>query len=52
VLPVVHITDAARAFLDLAAAPKEGIKTVNYSIMGPTPSASVQDLVDWSQNRV
>ena len=44
-MPLVHSKDAARAFLDLAAAPAEGIKTVNYIVIGPKPSPSAQELV-------
>jgi nucleoside-diphosphate-sugar epimerase len=45
-VPVVHIKDAVRALIELAAAPADAIKTVNYNILGPTPSPSAQELVD------
>jgi threonine 3-dehydrogenase len=45
-MPVVHIKDAARAFVDLRAVPQEWIKTVNYIVIGPTPTPSAQELVD------
>jgi nucleoside-diphosphate-sugar epimerase len=30
----------------LVAAPAEAIKTVNYNVLGPTPTPSAQELVD------
>lgn len=41
VIPVLYYKDAARAALDLAAAPREQIKTINYLVDGfqPTPNA-------------
>lgn len=45
-IPILHISDAVRAFTELADAPKEAIRTVNYIILGPTPSPTAQQLVD------
>jgi threonine 3-dehydrogenase len=51
-MPVVHIKDAARAFVDLAAAPKNLIKTVNYIVIGPSPTPSPQELVELVRKRI
>ncbi len=45
-IPVMHIQDAARAFVELAAAPITEIKTINYIILGPTPMPTHADLVN------
>jgi threonine 3-dehydrogenase len=41
VIPILYYKDAARAALDLAAAPSESIRSINYLIDGlpPTPTA-------------
>ncbi len=41
VIPLLYYKDAARAALDLAAAPQDQIKTINYLVDGfqPTPTA-------------
>jgi len=44
-IPVMYIHDAARAFVELAAAPIERIKTVNYIVLGPTPFPTAEELV-------
>ena len=44
-IPVIHVQDAARAFIELATAPLAQIKTTNYIILGPTPSPTHEDLV-------
>ncbi len=44
-IPVIHVEDAARAFIELATAPLAQIKTANYIILGPTPSPTHGDLV-------
>lgn len=51
-IPLMHFADAARAFVELAEAPPEAIRTVNYTILGPTPSPTAQDLVDAVRARV
>jgi threonine 3-dehydrogenase len=45
-VPVIHVKDAVRALVELATAPAEAIRTVNYNVLGPTPSPSAQELVD------
>ncbi len=44
-IPVIHVQDAARAFVELAAAALVQIKTTNYIILGATPSPTHGDLV-------
>jgi nucleoside-diphosphate-sugar epimerase len=48
----MHVADAARAFVELAEAPPEAIRTVNYTVLGPTPSPTAQELVDAVCTRV
>ena len=45
-VPVMYIKDAARATVQLAAAPVEQIKTVTYVIDGQKPTPSAQDLAE------
>ncbi len=45
-IPVLHIQDAVRAFIELFAAPIAKIKTVNYIALGPTPMPTHADLVN------
>lgn len=51
-VPVIHVKDTARALMELAAASAEKIKTVNYNVLGPTPSPSAQELVDKVRERI
>jgi threonine 3-dehydrogenase len=51
-VPVMYITDAARATVQLAAAPLEQIKTVTYLIDGKKPTPSAQDLADAVQAKL
>ncbi len=44
-IPVIHIEDAARAFIELSSAPLAQIQTTNYIILGPAPSPTHADLV-------
>ncbi len=44
-IPVMYIDDAARAFVELAEAPLDRIKTVNYIVLGPTPFPTAEELV-------
>jgi threonine 3-dehydrogenase len=44
-IPVIHIQDAVRAFIELASAPLAQIQTTNYIILGPTPLPTHADLV-------
>jgi len=41
IVPILHYKDAAKAAIDLAAAPIDDIKTINYLVdcAGPTPTA-------------
>lgn len=48
----MYIKDAARATLQLAAAPVEHIKMVNYLIDGVTPTPSVEQLAATVRERV
>jgi nucleoside-diphosphate-sugar epimerase len=45
-ISIMHIQDAARAFLELAQAPLSQLKTVNYIVLGPVPFPTTQELVD------
>ncbi len=45
-IPVMHVADAARAFYELAVAPSDVIKTVNYTILGPVPAPTAGELVN------
>ncbi len=45
-IPVMHVSDAVRAFVELAEAPREAIRTVNYVVLGPTPSPTAQELIE------
>jgi len=49
---LMHVADAARAFVELAEAPPEAIRTVNYTVLGPMPSPTAQELVDAIRARV
>ncbi len=51
-IPVIHIEDAARAFVELAATPLDRIKTTNYIILGPTPSPTHANLVSAVQQQI
>ncbi len=44
-IPVIHIEDAVRAFIELAAAPLQQIQTTNYITLGPVPMPTHADLV-------
>jgi threonine 3-dehydrogenase len=44
-VPVIYVKDAARAIVELGAAPRDAIKMVNYVVAGPTPAASAAELV-------
>jgi nucleoside-diphosphate-sugar epimerase len=41
----MYIHDAARAFVELAAAPLDRIQTANYIVLGPVPFPTAQELV-------
>lgn len=45
-IPIMYIKDAGKATVDLAEAPIENIKMVNYNIDGIKPSPSIGELVE------
>jgi threonine 3-dehydrogenase len=51
-VPVIYFKDAARAAVELAKAPLENIKTVNYLLAGVTPVASAGELADIVKDRI
>jgi len=51
-VPIIHVEDAARALIDLAAAPQEHIKTINYIVLGQPDTQSAQDLVNTIQKKI
>ncbi len=51
-IPVIHVRDAARAFIELAEAPLPQIKTTNYIILGPKPSPTHRELVTCVRKRI
>ena len=52
VIPILYYKDAANVALDLAAAPREQIKTINYLIDGARPTPSAGELADAVRERV
>lgn len=50
--PIVYVKDAARALVELAAAPRERIRTGVYLLGGPTPVPSAEELVTRLRDRV
>lgn len=44
VVPILYYKDAAKAALDLAAAPLDSIRTMNYLIDGPKPTPTAGEL--------
>lgn len=46
VIALLYYKDAARAALDLAAAPSDWIKAINYLVDGPTPTPSAGEIAD------
>src|SRR5947209_9499194 len=51
-IPVIYFKDAARALVQLAEAPVQNIKMVNYLIAGPTPSPSAGELAEMVRAKV
>ena len=51
-LPLLHVEDAARAFVDLARAPASDIRAANYIVLGPTPPPTAREFVDAVRARV
>ncbi len=46
VAPILWYEDAARAAVELAAAPRDSIRTVNYLVDGPRPSPTAGELAE------
>ena len=51
-VPIIYAKDAARAIVELAAAPLDRIKMTNYVIAGATPVASAGELAESVRERV
>jgi threonine 3-dehydrogenase len=49
---VLYVKDAARAMVELAAAPEEQIRTINYLVTGTKPAPTAGELVDLIRGRV
>lgn len=52
VVPILYYKDAAKAALDLAAAPLADIKTINYLVDGVRPTPTAGELADAVRKRV
>lgn len=52
VIPILYYKDAAKAALDLAAAPIGDIETINYLVDGPRPTPSAGELADAVRARI
>lgn len=52
VIPIIYYKDAARAALDLAAAPREQIRSINYLVDGPTPTPTAAEIADVVRERI
>ena len=52
VIPILYYKDAAKAALDLAAAPLDDIKTMNYLVDGARPTPSASELADAVRQRL
>jgi threonine 3-dehydrogenase len=50
--PLLYVKDAARAMIELAAAPLERIRTVNYLVTGIEPIPTAGELAELVQDRV
>jgi len=46
VVPILYYKDAAKAAIDLAAAPIDAIKTMNYLVDGPRPTPNAGEIAD------
>jgi len=49
---VLYVKDAARAMIELAAAPLEQIRTINYLVTGTQPAPTAGELADLVRDRV
>jgi threonine 3-dehydrogenase len=52
VIPILYYKDAAMAALDLAAAPDEQIRSINYLVDGPRPTPNAGQLADAVRSRI
>lgn len=52
VIPIMYYKDAARAAVELAAAPVESIATINYLVDGPPPTPTAAELADIVRSRL
>ena len=52
VVPILYYKDAARAAVELAAAPADRIRTINYLVDGPTPTPSAEQMADAVRARI
>ena len=50
--PVLYVKDAARAMIELAAAPRERIRTINYLVTGTEPMPTAGELAELVRDRV
>ncbi len=46
VIPILYYKDAARAALDLGAAPAESIRAINYLVNGPVPTPNAGEMAE------
>ncbi|MHC8381815.1 NAD-dependent epimerase/dehydratase family protein [Pseudomonas sp. LB3P14] len=51
-MDIIDVRDAARAFVQLAQAPLEQIRTVNYTVLGQSPPPSAGDLAQALNTRI
>jgi nucleoside-diphosphate-sugar epimerase len=52
VIPILYYKDAARAAVELAGAPADRIRTINYLVDGPPPSPSAGQIADAVRSRL
>jgi threonine 3-dehydrogenase len=52
VIPILYYKDAARAAVELAAAPADRIRTINYLVDGPPPTPSAEQMADAVRTRL
>jgi len=52
IIPILYYKDAARAALDLAAAPSTSIRTINYLVDGLPPTPTAGEIADAVRARV
>ena len=52
VVAILHYQDAARAAIELSAAPSESIKSINYLVDGIQPTPTAGELADVVRSRI